>query len=246
VLHSKRTMPEEVFETPQAVEPKTTNWPKIILAAIFGFALLVSAAYAGYWYGTESAKVKTQISKPSSVVSQPTSTPAATWSSYVNSGHSYSLKYRPDFVVEESSSQTIVRSPVAARGGGIPDEDWFDLVIRVVDSSGARTAREYVKTYAESLKFKDPNWDINDLSRKFYLTTEKNIIESFIDYKNGQIEGIKGDIDGFENPNVTVIQLRDNKIYVFWLRGGPNTGTPVTETAERLFEQVLSTFKLLD
>jgi len=51
-------MPEEVFETPQPTPPvagpKLTNWPKIILAAVFGFALLVGAAYAGYWYGTRT------------------------------------------------------------------------------------------------------------------------------------------------------------------------------------------------
>jgi len=52
-------MPEETFETPQTPakgwSSSGRNWPKIILAAIFGFALLCAAAYAGYWYGTESA-----------------------------------------------------------------------------------------------------------------------------------------------------------------------------------------------
>jgi len=41
----------ETLETPQTAEPavesKATNWPRIILAAIFGFALLAGAAYAG-------------------------------------------------------------------------------------------------------------------------------------------------------------------------------------------------------
>ena len=49
-------MPEEVFETPQPTqptEPKTTNWPRIILAAVSGFVLLATTAYAGYWYGTQ-------------------------------------------------------------------------------------------------------------------------------------------------------------------------------------------------
>ncbi len=59
-------MPEEVFETPQPVqptEPKSIDWTKIILAAVFGLVLLAAAAYAGYWYGTESANLKNQISK---------------------------------------------------------------------------------------------------------------------------------------------------------------------------------------
>jgi len=66
-------MPEETFERPQIIEPETPtrgrsssgrNWPKAILAAIFGFALLCAAAYAGYWYGTENAKLKSQSAKP--------------------------------------------------------------------------------------------------------------------------------------------------------------------------------------
>ena len=57
-------MPEEVLETSQIVEPKLKNWPKVVLAAVLGFALLFGAAYAGYWYGTESAEVKFQITEP--------------------------------------------------------------------------------------------------------------------------------------------------------------------------------------
>jgi len=46
------------------------------LAAIFGFALLFAAAYAGYWYGTqEISNLKSQSAKPTPVVSQPTPTP---------------------------------------------------------------------------------------------------------------------------------------------------------------------------
>ena len=46
-------MPEEVF-----VEPKLTNWPKIILAAVLGLGLLAGSAYAGYYYGTQQAQLE--------------------------------------------------------------------------------------------------------------------------------------------------------------------------------------------
>jgi len=50
-------MPEETFETSQPIPPvtesKTTNWSKVILVAALGFGLLLGAAYAGYWYGTQ-------------------------------------------------------------------------------------------------------------------------------------------------------------------------------------------------
>ena len=41
-------------------EPKPTNWPKMVLATVLGLGLLAGAAFAGCWYGTESAKVRTQ------------------------------------------------------------------------------------------------------------------------------------------------------------------------------------------
>ena len=56
----------ETVETPQPtppVEQKSTDWTKIILAAIVGFGLLAGSAYAGYYYGTqEISKLKDQIS----------------------------------------------------------------------------------------------------------------------------------------------------------------------------------------
>jgi len=112
-------MPEEIVETPQTAEPmvesKATNWPKVILAAVLGFGLLFGAAYAGYWYGTESAKVKSQISKPTTVA-QPTPTPESLfkptptptpavedetkdWRTYTNTRFGYEMKYPPNFAV---------------------------------------------------------------------------------------------------------------------------------------------------
>jgi len=110
-------MPEETFETPLVVEPRSKNWPKIILAAVLGLALLFGAAYTGYWYGTESAKVKTQISKPTTV-SQPTPTPESLfkptptpapkvedetndWKTYTNETLGYTIKIPKDWVIDE-------------------------------------------------------------------------------------------------------------------------------------------------
>lgn len=71
------TVPEEIpptIETPQPTESKSTDWTKIILAAVLGFGLLATAAYAGYWHGTQQTK---QIGEPPSV-SQPTPAPEST------------------------------------------------------------------------------------------------------------------------------------------------------------------------
>jgi len=88
------------------------------LAAIFGFALLFGAAYTGYWYGTESAKVKEQSAKPTPVVSQPTPTPESLfkptptptptvedktkdWKTYTNETLGYTIKIPQDWVIDE-------------------------------------------------------------------------------------------------------------------------------------------------
>lgn len=72
-------MPEEIsptIETSQPVtETKTTNRPKIVLAAVLGFGLLIGAAYAGYWYSTKQLKNPAQVSTPTLEI---TSTPMPT------------------------------------------------------------------------------------------------------------------------------------------------------------------------
>ena len=59
-------MLEEAF-----VEPKSTDWTKVILTAVIGFGLLAGSAYAGYYYGTQQVQ---QIEKPAAV-SKPTPSP---------------------------------------------------------------------------------------------------------------------------------------------------------------------------
>ncbi len=114
-------MPEETFETPQPIqpiEPKSTNWPKLFLAAVLGFGLLAGAAYAGYWYGaqeTSKLQLKTQnqvtptpTPTPTPVpVPAPESTPApvtdptAGWKTYTNGTNGYAVKIPQDWIVDD-------------------------------------------------------------------------------------------------------------------------------------------------
>lgn len=76
-------MPEtEGVSVLQPAEPKPTNWPRIILAALLGLGLLGGVAYAGYWYGAY------QISSRFS----PTDC-TASWTIYTDEDQGYSLKY---------------------------------------------------------------------------------------------------------------------------------------------------------
>lgn len=115
-------MPEEVLETPQPIEQKSTDWPKIILAAVLGLGLLAGAAYAGYWYGIQQVQ---PVEKPAPVVSQPTpkSTPTPTpepttpstpivedetkdWKTYTDSKTSLTFNYPKDWTVSKQGSET--------------------------------------------------------------------------------------------------------------------------------------------
>ena len=93
----------ETVETPQPVqppEPKSSNWTKVILAAVLGLGLLAGSAYAGYYYGTQQVQ---QPEKPTPVVSQPTPKPTPTpepapdstanWETYTNTSARFTIKY---------------------------------------------------------------------------------------------------------------------------------------------------------
>ncbi len=116
-------MPEEIFETLQPIQPvesKSSDWPKIVLAAVLGFGLLAGAAYTGYYYGTQQVQ---QPEKPTPIASQPTPKPTPTpeatpshtptvenetkdWKTYTypsKTGESYEIKYPQDWSYVESS-----------------------------------------------------------------------------------------------------------------------------------------------
>jgi len=103
-------MPEEISTTvessPTPTKEKSFDWLKVILAIIIGFGLLAVSAYAGYWYGSESAKFKSQISKPqlksqSEPTAQPTPpspTPVVEdetkdWEVYRNEKYGFEIRY---------------------------------------------------------------------------------------------------------------------------------------------------------
>jgi len=88
------------------------------LVVVLGFALLAGAAYAGYWYGTERAKVKEQSAKPTPVVSQPIPTPTPTptvedetkdWKTYTNTTYAYEFKYPSNWTVEEAKNASFLQ-----------------------------------------------------------------------------------------------------------------------------------------
>jgi len=100
--------PQPKVDRPLDDTTKSTDWTKIILAALVGFGLLAGSAYAGYYYGTQQVQ---PVEKPAPTVSQPQpeadrpldETPEPTlpivedgtedWKTYTDITHNFSIKY---------------------------------------------------------------------------------------------------------------------------------------------------------
>lgn len=225
-------MPEEILETPQPAQPTAstpTGWLKIILAAIVGFGLLAASAYAGYWYGSESAKVKTQSAKPQpKTQTQPTSTPASTpepisqpteldktagWETYTNERFKFSFKY-----------------PVSA---GFPDSS----TVKEQDNEQAGQFQVFVRTsgldIVLDIQYLKPGYSKNYLGSKFQESLMINTINWDVLTNQGYC-----DAGVCSHPFLVYQTIKDNYRYAFIFNN----------TTERTSLQhvILSTFKFLD
>lgn len=209
-------MPEEIFETPQTVEPKSTNWPKIILAAVLGFGLLAGACYAGYWYGTQ----QTQQLGESPTVSQsiPTPTPTskptpqagnetANWKTFTSAKAKISFKYPELWYVQDVSSF-----------GGADEGSTYGFFLSGTDadpSYGDHRGNEvFVFNSSES------DYSIEDLEGR---------------YKDSQQFTVDGR-PAVRSGSIILIPIKDRLIHL---------GIAQNQ-AEMYVDQILSTFKLLD
>ena len=231
MLHLKM----EILETPQPVQPtesKSTDWTKIILAAVLGFVLLASSAYAGYWYGTQQVQ---QPEKPAPVVSQPTPKPTPTpeptttpvvedetenWETYTNTVLSVSFRYphKISEVIECETGSVFI----------VPLDRNFDPC----QSSGGRF---YIT--AEEAGFSLPDWYYRD----YDIKTESVSIGSKSATK------YSGTISSEEPapipPSLYIIAVpMDTKTVLVNVEDYPGAKTLDND----LVEQILSTFKFLD
>ena len=171
-------------------------------------------------------------SKPveTKVISLETVVPMDKWKTYDNDIYHYSIKFRPEFQVREFENKSWV-SIDNIKDDALPREkDWFAIIIKIKPNDSSLSARKYLELYART----DPNCRIR-------------ILDSFTEYKNNEIDGIKGNVDPCSNsPNISVIFTEKDQAFVIELGADASFNPPYTETKLKLFDQILSTFKFTD
>jgi len=145
----------------QSTEATSTDWTKIIVAAVVGLGLLAGPAYAGYWYGTESANLKNQSSKPqpkTQIQPTPTPTPEPTtppvidptinWKTYTNDSYGFKFKLPVDWQVEEGpgfliSKPTNMVIPKEQTGTYVADRIPISLNLQLTYEDSIKFAIQY-------------------------------------------------------------------------------------------------------
>jgi len=258
-------MPEGTFETPQTAEPmvesKPTNWPKIILAAVLGFALLFAAAYTGYWYGTqeisnlraelagEAGQLKTQnqVTPTPAPVPSPAQTPSpaedetANWKTYTNTKYGYTLKY--------PQTLPLVKGPV-------PD-NLLDQLDRAsfggMEKSGDANSGIVISI---GTNITDASGDIIQCSTGDQCVGKRLTIlgkdRADVAMESKRILG--KDVSGFSYETITPLYTQKHYYFIFtsgskvWeitLTANNYTGTDLDNVLE-IFDQIFSTFKFLN
>jgi hypothetical protein len=245
----------ETFATPQPtqpIEPRTTNWPKILLATVLGLGLLAGAICAGYWYGTESAKLKTQISKPpaspaggqpktqNQTIPTPTPTPTPT----------------PNPTPEPTPTQTPAvedetkdwKTYTNTKYGYLAKypQDWVEL------GEGNNYVRFFKGPYERGMPMTETYVSINSKGNDSKISLDQWLIENGILPSTGDpaiesedvvIDGVKGKQFISARDGGKIIYLPYGS-YVFQLTNvlmGEST-----EEAKTVFDLILSTFRFLD
>ena len=171
-------------------------------------------------------------SKPveSNVVSLVTVVPMDKWKTYENDKYNYSIKYRPEFQVREFENNSWVSIDNVKEDVLPGEKDWFATIIKIKPNDSSLSPRQYLELYARS-----------------YPNCRSRILDSFTEYKNNEINGIKGNVDPCSNsPNMSVIFTKKDQAFVVELGADASFNPPYTETKLKLFDQILSTFKFTD
>lgn len=262
-------MIEKSSTTPQpaqAVKPKAINWAKIILSAVLGFGLLLGAAFAGYWYGTqETSKLKEQISnlraeladsvgqpKTQSQETLPPSGGTANWKLYENRTLGFSFRH-----------PNLTEVGVGYGSDPIRGEDKFEKFLCLRDNVITGEAFNGICVSVSKVPISDFPMFVQEI--------KKTLLEWQLDYERVQnqlpTERVVGDeVVGDESEEVVIIGGVDSvKLDGYFIRGPltiylsqiPNNKRVLLiekheisdeyEFAKNLiFNQILSTFRFLD
>lgn len=222
-------MPEETFETSQPRQPvelKSNNWPKIILAAVLYLGFLAGAAYAGYWYGAESAKlnppVADQISKPPASLTD--------WETYTNEQFAFRTKYPQNWFAETYEDE-------------FKSSDWISGTA-IFFGAASDSEKDVYGKYVEGIFFtiilyKTSEYGTEDL---IGIVRDEDTVEENYIVDNIPTTLITEENSPYRNSKRKAIFVEKGEV----LYGLEFVWSKKKPEAEKVFDQILSTFKFLD
>lgn len=241
-------MTEEILKAPQSI-----NWPKIILAAVFAFALLAASAYAGYWYGINS-KGKSQMSKVETTTPTTTPTPTPTpeaistptpsepieapegWETYINEKYSYKMQYPPEARIDEERDEYFA---VYLGEKGTLVGSYATLNVQVADNPKGLSRRYFLADWLRE----DPENVLANVKIDDAVIGGVNALRIVLD--GGWWQGTSA--------KTVYVVPRGSKMYLIWndqYWGGRKEPNAVFELNKGTFfseiETMLSTFTFLD
>ena len=243
----------ETLETPQPVQPtesKSTDWTKIILAAVVGFGLLAGSAYAGYYYGTQQVQPAEELTpavsqptptpEPTPTPTKPVTDPTAGWNTYTDTRFRYSVKYPEDAIVHTPDDCAKAYVPGQGSGPGPCNSLTISL-----DNGDNPTATFYMESWVLEKEnvgvgnrveeyinlWRDLSWQDN-----YYIEEETEVGG----IKTKSIKGILQDVEeGDKWGFYTSVASDTIRHDIVW-------EDTVDKSHDAILNQILSTFRFLD
>jgi hypothetical protein len=223
------------------IKPKKAfkKWLLIVLVII----LVLSLPIGGYLLlGKMGIKSNASTVTIQTIKLTTTPNPTANWKTY--SGNGFLINYPPDVLLQESDDPqafiTNLKSKLVTLKvdkhdpkNNNPNEDNFNLEIRVADNPNNLTPKQIIDKYLGPTSATHP--ETQAVNNKINSTMK--------DFKLNQISGTYA-IFGFDYDYETIIMAKNNKIYTFIYHDGEGQG--VSSKTNKTINQILSTFKFTD
>lgn len=196
------------------------------LAPILIVTLIAVLAVGGYFWFNYSNNQTGIIPKPSPGPADET----ANWKTYANTEYNLSLNYPNDLQIKENDFG-VHKSIIFSNEYKPPFSNYFNFGLIIHTVKGEINLKTWLEDYIiQNL----PSGKRGSI-----------VLEDIMPYKNDKIEGFYF-IGGKESVNKYIIFKNDNYIYEIVLSGS-GTGASYTENpnAEKLLDQILSTFKFI-
>lgn len=199
---------------PAPIPPKHFG-PKFFIA-IVAILVVAGAACGGIWWWANHPLVSPHP------VASPTLDPTADWKTYTNTEYGFEFKYPNDLYTEENEYAFRLKSS--------PRE-----LYEIYDGGGARPegveGKDWVRGYTISVRKKD----VNNIS---LISEDEDYQVIKLNYSNIEAYEIRADV-----PGTPPVYIKNPHIPNSFIEMGYGNGLENSNEAEKVFDQILSTFK---